>query len=203
MSSARPTPFPQRHTRTIRMSRTLPSRLLAFLLATTGAETAQAGLLNNGDGTVTDTETGLMWDRCLLGTGGINCDAGDPPLSINWPSALQQAVLANTGNHRGYSDWRLPNVNELESIVDLSREDPAFDTVAFPGTGAAAELWTSTTDTASGGAWATWVQRGSFGSRAKVQFEASLRLVRGGDDYDRLRDAPLIFRDGFEATGNR
>jgi len=199
MSALHTPPLPHRDARTIRMRPLLHSLPLALLLVLSFAPTAKAELLNNGDGTVTDTETDLMWDRCLLGTTGLDCDIEGAPLSLNWPFALQQVVLSNASSHRGYSDWRLPNIQELESIIDLSREDPAFDTTAFPGSQAASELWSSTTDTASGGAWAVWVQRGSFGSRAKDQFEASLRLVRGGDAYDRLRDAPRIFGDGFEA----
>ena len=44
----------------------------------------------------------------------------------------------------GYSDWRLPNRNELQSIVDYSRYNPAIDTTYFPGT-VASYYWSSTT----------------------------------------------------------
>ena len=48
-----------------------------------------------------------------------------------WEEAL--AYCANL-NYAGYQDWRLPNVNELASIVDLSKFSPAIDTFYFPNT---------------------------------------------------------------------
>lgn len=56
--------------------------------------------INNGDGTVTDMLTGLMW-------------RGQSPSSGSWSSA----VLAATNAYAGYGDWRLPNVRELQSVM--------------------------------------------------------------------------------------
>jgi hypothetical protein len=69
--------------------------------------------VDNGDGTVTDTCTGLMWQK---GTGnhGIWCNA------LAYCEGLELA---------GHSDWRLPNVRELQSIVDYGRFHPAIDPV--------------------------------------------------------------------------
>ncbi|HYH17645.1 MAG TPA: DUF1566 domain-containing protein [Azospirillum sp.] len=67
---------------------------------------------DNGDGTVTDLATGLMWAKADSGTG------------MEWKQALSYAEGATTG---GYSDWRLPNAKELESIVDYSRSPAASD----------------------------------------------------------------------------
>jgi formylglycine-generating enzyme required for sulfatase activity len=80
--------------------------------------------IDNGDGTVTDTCTGLMW---LKDTGDIDGDGsiGDQD-RLDWQGALkycQRLVFA------GYSDWRLPNVKELLSLVDYGRFDPAIDPV--------------------------------------------------------------------------
>jgi len=61
---------------------------------------------DNGDGTITDIATGLMWQKA------------DEGFSFDWKSALEYAEDCETG---GYDDWRLPNAKELQSIVDYSR----------------------------------------------------------------------------------
>jgi hypothetical protein len=68
---------------------------------------------DNGDGTVTDKTTGLMWQQQDDGTGRY------------WQSQLQYCAGLSLGGH---SDWRLPNIKELASIVDPTRVNPA----AFP-----------------------------------------------------------------------
>ncbi|HYD63981.1 DUF1566 domain-containing protein [Azospirillum sp.] len=67
---------------------------------------------DNGDGTVTDLATGLMWAKADSGTG------------MEWKQALSYAEGATTAGH---TDWRLPNAKELESIVDYSRSPAASD----------------------------------------------------------------------------
>jgi hypothetical protein len=79
---------------------------------------AQAELVDNGDGTVTDTGTGLMWQQ----------DTSGP---MSWAEAMaycRRLVLA------GYDDWRLPNLYELRSIVNGDYRDPAINTAFFPDT---------------------------------------------------------------------
>ena len=53
--------------------------------------------VNNGDGTVTDLASGLMWSQ------------GDSAATMDWVSALAWVQQKNSENHLGYSDWRLPN----------------------------------------------------------------------------------------------
>lgn len=72
--------------------------------------------VDNGDGTVTDRATGLMWSQD---------DSGE---AINWLAALAYAEAATIA---GYDDWRLPNIKELQSIVDYSGAFPAMDTSVF------------------------------------------------------------------------
>ena len=87
--------------------------------------------IDNGDGTITDTSTGLMWQKATA------------PGTYTWEQALTycENLTLPAG---GYSDWRLPNRNELQSIVDYSRYNPAIDTTFFPDTVASA-YWSSTT----------------------------------------------------------
>ena len=82
--------------------------------------------VNNGDGTVTDTCTGLMWQQ----------ESGDPfpgpPLeAVSWCDALHYAEGLALGGH---DDWRVPDINELNSIVDRGNFnfsiDPIFSAIA-------------------------------------------------------------------------
>jgi hypothetical protein len=66
-------------------------------------------LRDNGDSTVTDSATGLMWSK------------NDSKAGMNWQSALAWVQSKNASGYLGHSDWRLPTAKELESIVDYSR----------------------------------------------------------------------------------
>jgi hypothetical protein len=75
--------------------------------------------VNNGDGTITDDATGLMWSQADSGEG------------LNWEEALAWVQTKNSENHLGYNDWRLPNAKELQSIVDYSRSPDATGSAAI------------------------------------------------------------------------
>lgn len=85
---------------------------------------ADGRLVDNGDGTVTDTCTRLMW---LKDTADVSKDGQiDAQDLVEWCDGLlicEELVFA------GRSDWRLPNAKELQSIVDYGRRDPAIDPV--------------------------------------------------------------------------
>ena len=68
--------------------------------------------VDNGDGTVTDHATGLMWQQADSGSG------------MDWEDAL---AYAEDSTMADYDDWRLPNIKELQSIVDYSRSPSAGD----------------------------------------------------------------------------
>ncbi len=74
---------------------------------------------DNGDGTITDGATGLMWAK------------DDSKKALNWEEALAWAQSMDSANYLGYSDWRLPNVKELQSIVDYSRSPQATNSPAI------------------------------------------------------------------------
>jgi hypothetical protein len=106
---------------------------------------------DNGNGTVTDRATGLMWMKVDSGRlkAGRNKDG-----KLNWQEAL---TWAENLQYAGYSDWRLPNVKELQSIVDYTRSptttnsaaiDPVFQTTSFAAEGGEADYpcyWSGTT----------------------------------------------------------
>ena len=75
--------------------------------------------VDNGDGTVTDNCTGLMWQKDTADTNGIGN-------TLPWCDAI---AYCDNLSFAGHEDWRLPNVRELQSIVDYGRHDPAIDPV--------------------------------------------------------------------------
>lgn len=93
--------------------------------------TSQYSITN---GTVVDLRTGLMWDQCPWGQSGATCAVVAGQVAFFWPLALGVAATANASNHKGYSDWRLPNVKELRSIVEVCRRAPSINDVVFPNT---------------------------------------------------------------------
>ncbi len=74
---------------------------------------------NNGDGTVTDNVTGLMWQRSPDSDGDGDIDASD---KRSYDDAVAGASSLNLG---GYSDWRLPTIKELYSLIDFRGVDPS------------------------------------------------------------------------------
>jgi hypothetical protein len=101
----------------------------------------QPSYADNGDGTVSDLVTGLMWAQNDSGTG------------LTWEAALAWVDARNDEGWLGHSDWRLPNAKELQSLVDCARSpdtsatpaiDPVFATSLLPD-GEVPYYWTSTT----------------------------------------------------------
>lgn len=83
----------------------------------------------HGDGTVTHNPTGLMWMQCSLGQSWDDNSCTGSPITLNWQNALQAAEGHSFG---GYSDWRLPNKNELASILELRCWHPSINGAIFP-----------------------------------------------------------------------
>jgi hypothetical protein len=90
---------------------------------------ATGHLTDGGNGTVTDLNTGLLWQR----------DEVTP--AVTWEAALSYCEDLSLGNR---DDWRLPNVKELRSIVDDTRFRPSVDTTYLPGV-RTGPYWSSTT----------------------------------------------------------
>ncbi|MBF0534910.1 MAG: DUF1566 domain-containing protein [Nitrospirae bacterium] len=94
--------------------------------------------VNNGNGTITDRATGLLWQQ-------TNGAKSTNSYQFTWKDALNYCDNLTLG---GISNWRLPNVKELQSIVDYSNTNPAIDTNYFQinqTTGSSLFFWSSTT----------------------------------------------------------
>jgi len=132
-------------------------------------EWALGHLVVNGDATVTDTSTGLMWQQETAK------QVTEAQGWQQWPTYCETLSLA------GYDDWRLPNINELQSLVDHSKDSPAINTVAFPDT-KAFYYWSSTTYNADFRyAWYVYFSNGFIGKYEKSQ-TYYVRAVRGGQN---------------------
>jgi hypothetical protein len=105
----------------------------------------QNAFTDNGNGTITDAATGLMWAQNDSGTG------------MDWQAALAYAAQANATSYLGYTGWRLPNAKELQSILDYTRSpdttgsaaiDPLFSATRITNEAGEADYpyyWSSTT----------------------------------------------------------
>lgn len=94
------------------------------------------------DGTVVDTKTGLMWRACLQGVAGKTCNEGEP-LELTWAGALARVPAFNSdGGFAGHRDWRLPNIRELSSLLELQCAGPAINLAIFPNA-TSADVWSS------------------------------------------------------------
>lgn len=131
------------------------------LLAVPARAGAPAGryTVDSASGTVVDNETGLMWQRDV------------PAFNGPWLSALGYCEALTAG---GYSDWRLPSVKELRTIVDVGTVSPAIDLGAFPGT-PSEFFWASTP-------WA-----GFLGTELGVNFSVGCTAADSTGGYGRVR----------------
>ena len=87
----------------------------------------------NTDATVSDDFTGLMWKLCVQGLTGNSCATGTAQ-SYTWQTALQTVDAVNLDAAETYHDWRLPNIKELASIVEMQCHSPAANLTVFPAT---------------------------------------------------------------------
>lgn len=155
---------------------------------------------DNAEAIVTDTYTGLVWQRCPVGSSlddnstaenaaDDRCDATGAT-SVTWQAALQRSVLDTTA---GRSDWRVPNLKELESIVEPTCSRPALDTALFPRN-AASFLWSSTPDPLNGAAALSLdVSAGESASTLKTA-TADVLLVSTSDELP-VQPLPLMTVD--------
>jgi hypothetical protein len=99
---------------------------------------------DNGDGTLTDTRSGLMWMRCALGQQWTGATCSGAPSAYSWQAAQGAAVELNRhGGYAKFTDWRVPHIPELAMIVERQCANPRINLDLFPAT-PAAYFWTAT-----------------------------------------------------------
>lgn len=140
------------------------------------ASTPTARFADSGGGTVNDTVTGLMWKRCAEGQSWDGATCTGSAGAITWPGALQAAT---SPIFVGHSDWRLPNIKELSSIVERQCIGPAINLAIFPAS-PMSPFWSGSPYAGDpGGAWAVSFYDGHVLLDGKGSYSA-VRLVRGG-----------------------
>lgn len=133
---------------------------------------------DRGDGTVVHNPSRLVWQRCALGQSwnGQSCDG--IPLSLNWSQALE---AADVHVQDGWSDWRLPNRNELASIVESRCFLPALDSSVFPDAFGGGYWTSSPVSDALAESWIVDFDDGLIEPVAAAEL-LTVRLVRRGWD---------------------
>jgi hypothetical protein len=139
-------------------------KLFTYYVRAVRGEQSFSGFVDNGNGTVTDTATGLMWQQATA------------PGEHTWREALSYCENFTLA---GYTDWRLPTFKELRSIVDYSVYNPTIDTRYFPDT-LHFYYWSSTPNAYNPYAWGIYFYQGddSYKNKADPYY---VRAVRGGE----------------------
>ena len=129
---------------------------------------------DNGNGTVIDNRTGLMWVKNGISEG---CNNG---CALTWEDAVS---FCENLSYAGYTDWRLPNIQELQSIVNYGVCYPAINSTYFPNT-QSDYYWSSTTSVNyPDSAWSVYFYSGGVANYNKTD-GFDVRPVRGKFVFD-------------------
>jgi len=102
---------------------------------------------NHNRNCVLDNNTDLIWMKTVAASVGPGSDGKmDWTDAVNGETPFDFMLAANAASHSGWSDWRLPNVHELLSIMEMEAPQADPDPIYWP-TFPASDLWTSTTQT--------------------------------------------------------
>jgi hypothetical protein len=142
--------------------------------------------VDNGDGTVWDSQTGLLWEKKVAGAGCLHCvsDAYNwTGAAIDWIDRLNGRLISdpNQPSFAGYTDWRLPTLAELRTILAAPSPcsaspciNPVFGPTMLAG------YWTASTFLGSpGAAWDVFFTNGFVNANSKTT-PMFVRAVRGG-----------------------
>lgn len=165
--------------------------LMAMMLLSATVNAAR--FVDNGDYTITDTLTGLIWEQ-KTDNGGPR----DMNSTYTWAEALEYCKDLNLA---GRTDWRLPNLKELSSIADLSRYSPAIYTI-FEYYSVKDRYWSSTTEADyESRAMLIHFHDGGLSNGSKLEEEYYVRAVRGGQEgtSDLNRDGEVNLLDAVLA----
>lgn len=151
-------------------------------LDSSGLYTPDSDFVDNGNGTITHKKTSLTWKRCLEGQSWNGANCYDTATNLTWDQANK---LSST--FAGQTDWRLPDCNELTTIIEYSREFPAVNTKFFSGISGTNGLWSAPGISGiSNEKYAWWVFAKSGGVTFKEQTEERQAILVRGTQAPRL-----------------
>jgi hypothetical protein len=104
---------------------------------------------DNGDGTVTDQVSQLMWMRCSVGQTWSAGSCGGEPERLDWTAGADAAARVNASGTQFFNDWRMPQLSELATIIERQCRDPRINLEVFPTT-PGAFFWTQSMRPAEG-----------------------------------------------------
>jgi len=117
---------------------------------------------DNNDNTISDQASGLMWEK------------DDSQFGMNWDAAI---AYCESGSSAGYSDWRLPNAKELQSIVDYSRSPDTTNSAAINSLFNATTMLNEAGQTDWGFYWSSTTHKNGTGSGANGIYVAFGRAL--------------------------
>jgi hypothetical protein len=164
----------------------LPLHVFAGCNLAIEASTPSTDFTVNNDGTVSHKKTGLMWKVCSEGQVWSNGSCTGVKV-YNWQQALQLPMTLNSsGGYAGYSDWRLPNIKELQSISEQQCSAPGINSSIFPSINDGSYWSSSPVAHDSSSAWSVnlFMRNSGAGSANTIMHNRtttfSTLLVRGG-----------------------
>lgn len=135
----------------------------------------------NGDGTVTEIQTGLTWMRCAVGQqwDGVTCKG--QAKSLSWFEANKYVDEHNKqGGFASHADWRLPKLNEIATISERRCGPPRINLAVFPNT--APQIFWTNNNTPDNAEYAYTFSFGAQGVDSSAKASSHyVRLVRGRD----------------------
>jgi hypothetical protein len=144
-----------------------------------GAVWANSRFTNVDNGTIQDNLTDLIWSKDANAPGPIVCS---PSTTKNWQASLDYVKCLNTNSYLGFSDWRLPNRNELSSLVDYAQLNQAtwLNGLGFTGVQSVYYWSSSTSEDSTSDAWGVDMGDGDIDGDDKTysQFVWPVRSVQ-------------------------
>ena len=153
--------------------------------------------VNNGDGTVTDQRTGLTWMRCALGQTWQGDCRGDHK-TYTFEDAQ---TAASSTDFAGHTDWRVPGIVELNTLVERATANPATNRSLFPGTPPSERFWSSSPKMGNPNtAWYVNFSSGVVNNNVVRSGGLAVRLVRGTPWLSSLSTTDFIDNNDSTAT---
>jgi len=135
-----------------------PKTFTHYFRCVSGSENPDPSFVDNANGTVRETNTDLLWQKCGSGQTPPSCTGASG--TFTWTGAIAYCESLTLA---GKSDWRLPNKNELRTIFDFKATSTPHLSPSFFPNSPSDPFWSSTSRASPNtDAWSVWFDNGSF-----------------------------------------